>query len=113
MRQTEQSLTPSPIQRGLQAPLPQALELSDTTVIRADHFNFVGAKRLTPEQLTQVTDQYLNRALNKNDLFHLTESVAARYRQSGWFVRVYIPQQDINQSDISIQILENMPSSAR
>jgi hemolysin activation/secretion protein len=113
MRQNEQMFKPNQNQRGFKVALPPALEISESTSITAQHFNFVGAKRLSSEELTVVTDQFLHRPLNQHELQHLTDSVAARYRQSGWLVRVYIPQQDVNQSDISILILENTPSSAR
>lgn len=113
MRQNEQFIKPNARQLVPKTTLTPALVLTESTVITAQHFKFLGATRLSTDQLTVVTDQFLDRALNQHDLQQLTETVAARYRQSGWFVRVYIPQQDINQSDISIQILENTPSSAR
>lgn len=113
MRQNEQIGNPNARHRVPEVVFAPALAVTDATVITAKNFKFLGAKRLTPEQLTVVTDQFLNRALNQHDLHRLTDAVTARYRQSGWFVRVYIPQQDIDKSDISIQILENTPSSAR
>jgi hemolysin activation/secretion protein len=68
---------------------------------------------LSSDQLQAIAQPYLDRPLNQHELEHLTDTVTQAYRSSGWLVRVYIPQQDLSQSELTVQILENMPSSAR
>jgi hemolysin activation/secretion protein len=68
---------------------------------------------LSNDQLQAIAQPYLDRPLNQHELEHLTDTVTQAYRRSGWLVRVYIPQQDLSQSELTVQILENMPSSAR
>ena len=71
------------------------------------------AKLLSEDLLQAVAKAYLDRSLDAHELEHLTNAVSDAYRRAGWVVRVYIPQQDLSQNDLIVQILENSPSSAR
>jgi hemolysin activation/secretion protein len=115
MRQNEQSIKFEQMQRNAQRreSYPPAMTFTEATAVTATQIKFLGAKLLGNEQLQGVVQPFLNRPLNPNDLGHLTDAVANAYRRSGWLVRVYIPQQDLSQSELNIQILENMPSSGR
>jgi len=115
MRQTEQTLQFEQMQRNAQRreALPPAMRLTDSTVVTPKSIKFLGAKRLTNDQLQATAAPFVGRELNAHELEHLTEAVVQTYRRAGWVVRVYVPQQDLSQSELSIQILENIPPSAR
>ncbi len=114
-RQAEQALQQSQMQRNAQRreSLPPPMHFTDDTVVTPKKIKFLGAKLLSNDQLQAIAQPYLDRPLNQHELEHLTDTVTQAYRRSGWLVRVYIPQQDLSQSELTVQILENMPSSAR
>ena len=115
MRQTEQMLRQDSMQRNAQRreSLPPPMHFTDATVVTPKQIKFLGANLLSNAQLQAVAQPYLDRPLNPHELERLTDAVSQAYRRSGWLVRVYIPQQDLSQSDLFVQILENMPSSTR
>ena len=115
MRQTEQTLRSEQMQRNAQRreSFPPAMRLTDSTVVTPKSIKFSGAKLLSNDQLQAVAQPCVGRELNAHELEHLTEAITQAYRRAGWLVRVYIPQQDLSQSELNIQILENMPSSGR
>ncbi|WP_161499660.1 POTRA domain-containing protein [Limnohabitans sp. TS-CS-82] len=115
MRQNEQSIRQDQMQRNAlmrQSFLPE-MQMSQTTRVTPNRIRFLGAKLLSQEVLQAVAKPYLDRALDAHELEQLTQVVSDAYRRAGWVVRVYIPQQDLTQNDLIVQILENTPSSAR
>ena len=114
MHQTEQALRFEQMQRSAQrrVSLPPAMMLSDTTQVTASRIKFLGVKRLPEAQLQEVAQPYLGRALNQHDLRHLTEAVSEIYRHAGWLVQVYIPRQDLATPELTLQVIEGVPSSA-
>jgi hemolysin activation/secretion protein len=89
------------------------MTLTEATTVTPQTIKFLGVKLISVTQLQAISEPYLNRPLNQHDLQRLMEATTAAYRKEGWVVRVYIPSQDLSQSELNIQILENMPSSAR
>ncbi len=112
MRQTEQNIRFSEMQRGVQIrdALPPEAEFTDKTSVVAKRFKFNGNSRLTDDRLQAAVKPFANRPLNKNDLQHLTGAVTETYRQSGWVVDAYIPRQDLSARELTIQVIENIPS---
>lgn len=115
IRQTEQMLKQEQMQRNAQqhqgyAP---AITMNDATSVTPKTINFLGVKLIPAADLQEVAAPYLNRKLDQHDLQRLTDAAVALYRKQGWLVRVYIPKQDLSQSELTVQVLENMPSSAR
>lgn len=47
------------------------------------------------------------------ELEHAAQRLAAYYRERGWFVRVYLPQQDVTDGTIRIQIVEGRYEGSR
>jgi len=101
------------MQRNIQRreSLPPAMVLNDATQVTAERIKFLGAKRLSDAQLQTVAKPYLDRPLNQHDLQHLTEAIAEAYRQAGWLVQAYIPRQDFATPELSVQVIESIPSS--
>jgi len=112
MRQTEQNLRLNQAQQGFQKQhiLPPAMAINDSTLIPVQRFKFVGNKLLTTAQLQLVTESFTNKELNQHDLQMLTEKISDAYRQSGWLVQAYIPQQPMGSGELVIQVLESISS---
>jgi len=115
MRQNEQVFKQEQMQRYSQrrSAFAPAMTFNDETRVTPQRIKFLDAKLLSEQQLQAVTRPYLNRTLDQHDLNHLTDAIEQAYRGAGWLIRAYIPQQDLSQSELSVQILEKMPSSAR
>jgi hemolysin activation/secretion protein len=112
MRQTEQNLRLNQAQPGFQKQQvpPPAMSVNESTLITAQRFKFVGNKLLTAAQLQLITESFTNKELNQHDLQMLTEKISDAYRQSGWLVQVYIPQQPMGSDELVIQVLESLSS---
>ncbi len=115
MRQNEQYIRQEQMQRNalLRKSFLPEMQMSESTQITPKRIRFLGAKLLSEDLLQAVAKPYLDRSLDAHELEHLTNAVSDAYRRAGWVVRVYIPQQDLSQNDLIVQILENSPSSAR
>jgi hemolysin activation/secretion protein len=86
-------------------PPPVLESLGGETVVVKD-FRFAGNSLLTSQQLAPVVASFKARPLSFQELQNAAIAVATAYRKAGWIVRVYLPQQDITQGTVTIQIVE-------
>lgn len=84
------------------APLKAPAGLSVTV----KEFRFAGNTLMSAAQLAPAVAPYLDRPLGLNELNKAAAAVAEAYRQAGWVVRVYLPQQEIRDGIVTIQIVE-------
>jgi hemolysin activation/secretion protein len=91
--------------------LPPAMVFGADTIVRVQHFKFNGNKILNDEQLQSVVAPFTDRPLDSHDLQMLTRVLSDAYRQTGWLVQAYIPRQVINNSEMTVQVIESMPPS--
>jgi hemolysin activation/secretion protein len=87
------------------APPPPMQSLGGATVT-VKSFRFTGNTLLTEKQLLTVVNGFTDRPLDFAELQNAAIAVATAYRQAGWVVRAYLPQQDITGGTVSIQIVE-------
>lgn len=64
------------------------------------------AALLPAEALDTLIAPLIGQALTLAELEHTAQRIAEHYRQNGWFARVYLPQQDVTEGRIRIQVLE-------
>lgn len=98
------------------APLPEAKTLPAATsgpVVKLKTINFSGNSLLSSEQLTSSVAPFLNRELDFNQLQAAAAAAAAAYRDAGWVVRSYLPQQDLADGTLIIQIVESVFGSVQ
>ena len=69
-------------------------------------FRFSGNTLLSSEQLAPVVARFLERSLDFTELQQVAVAVAEAYRAAGWIVRVYFPQQEIQNNIVTLQIIE-------
>jgi hemolysin activation/secretion protein len=74
--------------------------------VTVKEFRFAGNTLLSAEQLAPAVASYLNRPLGMTELRRAAAAVADAYRQAGWIVRAYLPQQEIQDGIVTIQIVE-------
>ncbi|HEX5338405.1 MAG TPA: ShlB/FhaC/HecB family hemolysin secretion/activation protein [Gallionella sp.] len=85
---------------------PAPLKAPSGLSVTVKEFRFAGNTLLSAEQLAPAVAPYLNRPLGMDDLRKAAAAVADAYRQAGWIVRTYLPQQDIRDGIVTIQIVE-------
>lgn len=83
------------------------------TTLTVKAFHFSGNTLLSAEQLTPVVAGFLGRVLDFTELQQAAVAVAEAYRTAGWIVRVYLPQQEIRDGIVTLQIVEAVFGGAR
>jgi hemolysin activation/secretion protein len=85
---------------------PPEIKPRDGLSVRVSSFRFAGNTLLNEQQLAPVVAEFLNRNLSFEGLQRATDAIAAAYRQAGWLVRAYLPEQDINDGVVTLQVVE-------
>jgi len=85
---------------------PPELKAPAGLSVTVREFRFSGNTLLSAEKLAPAVAPFLNRPLDFNGLNKAAAAVAEIYHQAGWIVRTYLPQQDIKEGIVTIQIVE-------
>ncbi len=105
------------IEQQRELPLPQAAPAPRVTpppeikapsgmTVRPRSFRLAGNTLLSFEQLAPTLSEFVGRELDFAGLQRAADAVSAAYRQAGWIVRVYLPEQDISAGVVTLQVLE-------
>lgn len=112
IEQSRPSVQPlSKPERPVQAPAPSGA--SDGLRVSVREFRFVGNTLVDDAQLHAAVQTFVGRELNFSDLQRAANSVAAAYREAGWVVRVFLPEQDIAHGAVTLNIVEARFGQAR
>ena len=109
LQQIEQGRKPEmPVAPPLAPAAPSQIDVAESgekiAVVR--QFVFVGNTILSEAQLGQAVSGYVDRPLTFTELRQAATAVAEHYRQAGWIVKVYIPEQKISAGTVSIRVIE-------
>src|SRR6056300_317170 len=69
-------------------------------------FNFIGNTVLTDAQLVDLTENFLNKEYNFTELQEILRFISRFYRNLGLWARAILPEQDIVDGILTIQIVE-------
>jgi len=104
------------MERGLQAPIPEAkapilplqqeLKSLNGLSVKVVAFQFQGNTLVDSERLMLYVKQWVGKDNTFEDLQNATISVAKAYRDEGWVVRTFLPEQDVSTGVITIQVVE-------
>ncbi|MET3134462.1 hemolysin activation/secretion protein [Oxalobacteraceae bacterium GrIS 1.11] len=94
-------------------PAAPAMQAAPGLSVEVKTFTFSGNTLLGEAQLRPAVAAYLGRPLGFADLQAAAASVAEAYRKAGWIVRAYLPQQDVRQGSVTIEIVEAVFGGAR
>ena len=107
LQQIEQSRhLPLPPRAAPQFMAPPPLQSLGGASVVVTSFRFAGNTLLSAAAIAPAVAGFLNRPLDFEELQNAAIAVATLYRQAGWVVRVYLPQQDIDGGVLTIQIVE-------
>lgn len=104
IEQGREPVLPTP-QRPVLPPKPEMKPRGDL-VVPVTRFQFVGNTLLADAALQAAVAPWVNRVLDFSELQKAAAAVAAAYRDAGWVVRTYLPQQEISDGVVTIQIIE-------
>lgn len=116
LQQMERGMTPrlpSRADKPRAAPLPEEMPVSPGVRVAVKVFRFAGNTLLPEARLQETVAPWLNRALDIGELRQAATAVAEAYRAAGWIVRAYLPQQDISDGVVTIQIVEAVFGATR
>jgi hemolysin activation/secretion protein len=85
---------------------PPEIQPPSGMTVRVQTFRFAGNSLLDARQLSAVVANFEGRELGFDGLRRATDAVAAAYREAGWIVRVYLPEQDVSAGLITLQVIE-------
>ncbi len=107
-QQLEQSRLPPLPARGAPEPAPPAMAALRTQgeAVFVKEFNFAGNRLVSADALGAAVQPFAGRELRFAELQSAAAAAAAVYRQQGWVVRVYLPEQDISDGRVRLQVVE-------
>lgn len=85
---------------------PDPITSSEDGAIAVKAFRFSGNTLFSADQLTAEVGTFLDRSLKFSDLQEAAATIARFYRKAGWVVRILLPDQDIQDGVVTIQIVE-------
>jgi hemolysin activation/secretion protein len=86
--------------------LPQPLKSIGGASVTVTTFRFSGNTKLSDKRLAESVSGFINKPLDFAGLQNAAVAVATAYRNAGWVVRVYLPEQDVTGGTVTIQIVE-------
>lgn len=74
--------------------------------VQVKAWRFVGNTLLSSSQLDSALAGFAGQKLDFAGLQRAADAVAAAYLKEGWLVRAYLPEQDVNEGTITLQVVE-------
>lgn len=102
----QQRPLPLPAVRPESAPLPPPIQPTSGMTVMVKSFRFAGNTLLSSEQLAPALQAFVGQQLDFAGLQRVADAIATAYRQAGWIVRVYLPEQDISEGTLTLQVIE-------
>lgn len=95
-----------PAVRSKRVTPPPEIKAPEGMTLRPQTFRFNGNQLLDAEQLTAVLSDFVGKELDFSGLQRAADAVAGAYREAGWIARVYLPEQDISEGTVTLQVIE-------
>jgi hemolysin activation/secretion protein len=108
LRQTERDLASPMPTPGLQAPTsgPSRVAKPSDATVQVRGFTLAGNTLLSTEELRKALAPFTDRVMTLAQLKDAADWVTTTYREAGWMVRAFLPQQEIKDGIVTIQIIE-------
>lgn len=108
LRQTERDLVAPLPAPGVQLrpSAPQREVSSSDATVQVRGFKLVGNTLMSTEQLLKALAPFTDRVMTLAQLKDAADWVTTTYREAGWVVRAFLPQQEIKDGIVTIQIVE-------
>lgn len=83
-----------------------SLESNSSLTVVIKQITYQGNTLIANNKLDEITKSYLNRSLNFSQLEFIAAKIADFYRSQGWVVKVILPEQDLVNQTLIIEIIE-------
>ena len=94
----------APVQQNIQQK-SQKINPSDL-LVRLKKIKFTGNQSLTDQQIQIFLDQYLNQPLSVDQVKSISNNLSIFYRQNNVIAEIVLPDQDITEGTLTLEILE-------
>jgi hemolysin activation/secretion protein len=95
-----------PVAQPLSAPKNDAVLPATGPLVTLQAFKFEGPSKLSEKELSALLAPYLGKSLSFAQLQAATIQVADAYRDAGWIAKAFLPEQDIVDGIVRLQIVE-------
>lgn len=85
---------------------PSEVKKKEGVIVNPKEFRFVGNKLISSQELAFALKPFLNKELSFDGLMLAADAVAAAYKDFGLLARAFLPEQDVSDGFITIQIVE-------
>lgn len=75
-------------------------------MVTLKQIKFTGNKSLTDQQIQNFLDQYLNQPLSVDQVKSISNNLSIFYRQNNVIAQIVLPDQDITEGVLTLEILE-------
>ena len=104
---------PVPLDERLPAPeepaRPEDAGAEGRQAVRINAITVIGNSRFSDAQLTAALDERLEEPLTLSDLEQFTAHIRDFYRREGYLVRVFLPEQTVDDGVLIIRVIEGRP----
>ena len=87
-------------------PISKPNEIDEKITVFVKRFVFRGNSKITSKELLSVLSNYVNKDLNFSELELATSLISKEYRSRGFWAMAYLPDQELKNGMIEINILE-------
>ena len=81
--------------------------------VEIKQFKITGNKLITTQEIVSELSMYLNKTVGMAELEKIAQAVGELYRKKGYWARAYLPDQDVKNGEIWIDVLEAKLGSIR
>lgn len=108
LRESERNLqAPPPAHLSPTAPAPRPMAQGTKAArVLVRSIRIEGASLIPTAELQALVADRIDQTLSLAELEHAAQRIAEHYRAHGWYARVYLPQQDVTDGALRIQVLE-------
>lgn len=107
LRDTQRALpTPQAPPRLQPAPAPVAARPGDGLLFSVTRFDLAGITLIAPAEVQAVIKPWLGREIAFADLEKATQAIGSLYQERGWYARAQVPEQDVVDGVVRIEIIE-------
>ena len=92
---------------------PPEMSPANAATFEVKAFRFAGNTLVTSALLEQAVAAFIGRTLTFAELQAATSAAAQTYRDAGWLVRAYLPEQDVSEGVVTIQLEEALFGATR
>lgn len=113
-REAEQAIRALPASpQPVPQPAPPMVETDKAARVTVQSFVIDGATLIAESELQALLADLRGQSLTLAELEQAAQRLAQHYRQRGWYVRVYLPVQDVTAGQLRLQVVEGRYGGVR